>query len=294
MKKFWILLTLVIITLIVIRFVYIRNRKISIEEPIKTFVETTIVSDTNYDVTIDYYGNIKGFNQASIFPDVPGKFIKYLVREGNYVKKGQAIAEIDRAIVGLEFKPATVKSPISGTIGNLSLSRGEVVIPNRPIATVASLSKVKIIISVPDKDLLKIKSGSKAYVKSDVYPDKIFNGYVSKVASMINPVTSTGFVEITVNNINKRLRPGFVVNTSIKIGEYNNIFIIESAVVKTTDKGNFAFILNGSTVQMIAIDILYSGKGIAVVRGLNEGDKLIIKGVESISDKEEVEEIGRQ
>jgi multidrug efflux pump subunit AcrA (membrane-fusion protein) len=294
MKKFWILLTLVIITLIVIRFVYIRNRKISIEEPIKTFVETTIVSDTNYDVTIDYYGNIKGFNQASIFPDVPGKFIKYLVREGNYVKKGQAIAEIDRAIVGLEFKPATVKSPISGTIGNLSLSRGEVVIPNRPIATVASLSKVKIIISVPDKDLLKIKSGSKAYVKSDVYPDKIFNGYVSKVASMINPVTSTGFVEITVNNINKRLRPGFVVNTSIKIGEYNNIFIIESAVVKTTDKGNFAFILNGSTVQMIAIDILYSGKGVAVVKGFNEGDKLIIKGVESISDKEEVEEIGRQ
>ncbi|MCK4544795.1 efflux RND transporter periplasmic adaptor subunit [candidate division WOR-3 bacterium] len=294
MKKFWILLALFIIILIVIRFVYIRDRKISIEEPIKTFVETTIVSDTNYDVTIDYYGNIKGFNQASIFPDVPGKFIKYLVREGNYVKKGQAIAEIDRAIVGLEFKPATVKSPISGTIGNLSLSRGEVVIPNRPIATVASLSKVKIIISVPDKDLLKIKSGSKAYVKSDVYPDKIFNGYVSKVASMINPVTSTGFVEITVNNINKRLRPGFVVNTSIKIGEYNNIFIIESAVVKTTDKGNFAFILNGSTVQMIAIDILYSGKGIAVVRGLNEGDKLIIKGVESISDKEEVEEIGRQ
>lgn len=294
MKKFWILLTLVIITLIVIRFVYIRNRKISIEEPIKTFVETTTVSDTNYDVTIDYYGNIKGFNQASIFPDVPGKFIKYLVREGNYVKKGQAIAEIDRAIVGLEFKPATVKSPISGTIGNLSLSRGEVVIPNRPIATVASLSKVKIIISVPDKDLLKIKSGSKAYVKSDVYPDKIFNGYVSKVASMINPVTSTGFVEITVNNINKRLRPGFVANTSIKIGEYNNIFIIESAVVKTTDKGNFAFILNGSTVQMIAIDILYSGKGVAVVKGFNEGDKLIIKGVESISDKEEVEEIGRQ
>ncbi|RKX71412.1 hypothetical protein DRP43_02495 [candidate division TA06 bacterium] len=294
MKKFWILLALVIIILIVIRFVYIRNRKISIEEPIKTFVETTIVSDTNYDVTIDYYGNIKGFNQASIFPDVPGKFIKYLVREGSYVKKGQAIAKIDRAIVGLEFKPAIVKSSISGTIGNLSLSKGEVVIPNRPIATVASLSKVKIIVSVPDKDLLKIKSGSKAYVKSDVYPDKTFNGYVSKVASMVNPVTSTGFVEITVNNINKQLRPGFIVNTSIKIGEYDNIFVIESDVVKTTDKGNFVFILNGSTVRMIAIDILYSGKGVAVIRGLNEGDKLITKGVETISDKEKVEEIGGQ
>jgi len=292
MKKFWILLALVIIILIVIRFVYIRNSKISIKEPIKTFVETTIVSDTNYDVTIDYYGNVKGFNQASIFPDVPGKFIKYLVREGNYVKKGQAIAKIDRAIVGLEFKSAIVKSPISGTIGNLSLSRGEVVIPNRPIANVASLSKVKIIVSVPDKDLLKIKSGSKAYVKSDVYPNKTFNGYVNKVASMVNPVTSTGFVEITVNNINKQLRPGFIVNTSIKIGEYNNIFVIESDIVKTTDKGSFVFILNGSTVRMIAIDILYSGKGVAVIRGLNEGDKLITKGVETISDKEKVEEIG--
>ncbi len=294
MKKFWILLALVIIILIVIRFVYIKNSKTNIEEPIKTVVETTTVSDTNYDVTIDYYGNIKGFNQASIFPDVPGKFIKYLVREGNYVKKGQAIAEIDRAIVGLEFKPATVKSPISGTIGNLSLSRGEVVIPNRPIATVASLSKVKIIVSVPDKDLLKIKSGSKAYIKSDVYPNKVFNGYVSKVASMINPMTSTGFVEITVNNINKQLRPGFVVNASIKIGEYDNVFVIESDVVKTTDNGNFVFVLNGSIVQMIAIDILYSGKGIAVVRGLNEGDKLIIKGIEIIDDKEEVKAIGRQ
>ncbi len=292
MKKFFIWFGIIVLVLIGLRFAIgpkKAKKEITLSNPV---VKTSVLSKTDYSITMDYFGNVKGIHDAYALSQVPGRFVKYLVKEGDFVRKDQPIAEIDRDVVGMEFKPAVVKSPVSGTVGNLSFAKGDMVTPQKPVATVANLSRVRVIVSVPDKDIEHFKKGMEAIITSDVIPGKKWIGYVNRVPSVVNPMTSTGLLEIVVKNPDKSLRSGFVVNVNIEIEKLHSVFVVNDEVVRKTNEGDFVFVKRGNKAKRIQIDIVYSGKGKAVISGVTEGDTLITNGMEILRDGEEVTEVG--
>ncbi len=292
MKKFLIWSGVIILILIGIRFAIGPKRAKITKSVSKPVVTTSVLSKTNYSITMDYFGNVKGIYDAYALSQVPGRFVKYLVREGDVVRKDQPIAEIDRDIVGMEFKPAIVKAPIYGTVGNLMFAKGDMVTPQKPVATVVNLSKVRVLVSVPDKDIENFKKGMKVVITSDVFPKREWTGVIKRVPSEVNPMTSTGILEVIVNNPDKSLRSGFVVNVSVNIKELHSVFVVDDEVVRRTDEKNYVFIKKGNIAKMAPVNIIYTGKGKSVITGLSEGDTLITNGMEILKDGEEITEVG--
>ena len=292
MKKFLIWSGVIILILIGIRFAIGPKRAKITKSVSKPVVTTSVLSKTNYSITMDYFGNVKGIYDAYALSQVPGRFVKYLVREGDVVRKDQPIAEIDRDIVGMEFKPAIVKAPIYGTVGNLMFAKGDMVTPQKPVATVVNLSKVRVLVSVPDKDIENFKKGMKVVITSDVFPKREWTGVIKRVPSEVNPMTSTGILEVIVNNPDKSLRSGFVVNVSVNIKELHSVFVVDDEVVRRTDEKNYVFIKKGNIAKMVPVNIIYTGKGKSVITGLSEGDTLITNGMEILKDGEEITEVG--
>ncbi|MGB9561857.1 MAG: hypothetical protein ACPL6C_03485, partial [bacterium] len=77
---------------------------------------------------ITFTGTAEGIDDAIVFSDLPGRFIKYLKPEGSFVRKGESIAMLEREVPGLEFKPVLVNAPIDGYLSYMSLSSGQVVL----------------------------------------------------------------------------------------------------------------------------------------------------------------------
>ena len=119
--------------------------------------------EININEMIRIQGIVDGDPQIKVYPQVPGKFISNAVTDGDKVRKGQAVSYIDRDQVGFHFKPAPVKAPISGIVTKLYYTdKGSAVNPVLPVAEVANADKIKVVLSMGENDLAKIKKNQKA------------------------------------------------------------------------------------------------------------------------------------
>ena len=82
-------------------------------------VKVMKVAIEDLDKALEYVGNIKGRDEAVVYPKVSGKIIEKVKEDGSSVSKGETIAYIDRDEVGLKFEKAPVESPLTGTVGRV-------------------------------------------------------------------------------------------------------------------------------------------------------------------------------
>jgi membrane fusion protein, multidrug efflux system len=270
------------------KFKKVKEKPAEVAEPTEVTVE--IASYGSIAKTLPYIGNIVGSEQAYVFPvEETGKLIKYVAKEGSMVSKGDTIALIDRNIKGMDFKPAVINAPISGIVGNLNLDPGSMVAPGIPVAMVANINAVKVEINIPENDISYIKTGNKANIKVSSYPNDIFNGQLTKISPVLNPMSRTSQASISILNPGHKLRPGMFANVDVIIKEDTNVVVVPAkAVVENGDK-KVVFVLNGETAEMKEVSIgLENNDFVEILAGINSGEQIITLGNYGLTDKSRV------
>lgn len=288
MKKLGWFIVVVIVGVIAFRIV-----QQSIQKPpekTRTEVPTEVVVEKvekgDIAQTLAYTGNIAGQEQVTVHPiEETGRLIKYLVREGDKVSKGDVIALVDRSIKGMEFQPAKITSPISGTVGMLFLDKGAMVAPQIPIAIIADIDKIKVKIKVIERDLPKVHKGKSAVITVDAYPDKKFQGKLKQISPFINPMTKAAEGEIVVPNPGHLLKPGMFARMSLIVDEHRGVIVVPSKGIIKRGEKQIVFIANGDRAKEIEVETGFSeGDRVEITKGLKEGDKLIVLGNYGLRD----------
>jgi multidrug efflux pump subunit AcrA (membrane-fusion protein) len=257
-------------------------------------------------------GEIKGRSQADIFPDVPGKVMSILVREGQHVGAGQVVATIDRSQVGMVFMPATVTTPISGVVGRIYVELGRTVSPAVPIMFVADTRMLEGVLHIPEKDIGLYRLGQEAEIRTVSHPDTVFRGQVSRINSVIDSFSRTLEVRLSLVNTGNRLLPGNFANFAITVRELpDQVMVPFDAVIDTLDSKQ-VFVVEeedaphgGSLVQdapaaPAAISLPGTQRSIArsrtvtvgvrdgdyvqILSGLTPGERIITLGKENVVD----------
>lgn len=257
-------------------------------------------------------GEIKGQNQADIYPDVPGKVLNFLVKEGQFVYRDQVVATVDRSQVGMVYMPASVRSPISGVIGKIYVDQGQTVTPQTPMMMVADTRFVEGVLHIPEKYVPLFRVGQEAEIRTESWPGEVFKGRVYKVASMIDPNTRTLDVRLQLLNLQGRLIPGnyadFTVMARVFTGqvlapfdavidnlETTQVFVIQEQEIK--DKPgkqalkpdpknpgkNKPVKLPVARVRTVVVGVR-DGNIVQIVSGLAPGDKVVTLGKENLID----------
>jgi multidrug efflux pump subunit AcrA (membrane-fusion protein) len=289
MKKgiFWIIV-IVIIGIVVFRITQRFKTKESVKSVARAPTEVVIEEVKRGDIaqTLSYTGTIAGKEQVTVYPiEETGRLIKYMVKEGDKVKKGDVIALVDRSIKGMEFKSARVISPISGIVGMLFLDPGSPVAPQIPVAMIANINRVKVKISVVEKDLSRIHKGQLAMLTVDAYPEKKFEGKLTKLSPFVDPMTKASEGEIIAENPGWLLKPGMFVRIKLVTSEHKNVIVVPSKGILKRGEKKLAFIAQRDKTREIEVETGFSeGDKVEVTKGLNEGDKLIVLGNYGLRD----------
>ncbi len=207
-----IIIILIILSGIRIGFIIMGKRNVNLTVNDKIVVKTVILKKGNIYEKSKFIGVVKGENQVQVFPDVPGKLISYLVKEGEYVKKGDVIALIDRSLPGMEYEPLKVKSPIDGIVLRLPIDIGMTVAPQIPVAYIGNTKRLVVSINVSEKFFNSIKKGQKAIIMTE---NGEKSGIVSRISPFLDPQTRSAYCEIYIDN------PSGVI-----IGSIVEVFII--------------------------------------------------------------------
>ena len=175
-----------------------------------------------------------------------------------------------------------VTSPINGSVIERTATQGEVVSPEKPLFTVADLSKLWVIIDIYEKDLSRIKSGTAVKVSTTAYAEKSFRGFISYLGEVMDEKTRTVKARVEVENANRLLKPGMFATVTIDakgVQAEKAIMIPEEAVFLDGTK-NYVFIQTApEKFEMREITAGRTlGKRLEVIRGLKQGEPVAVKG----------------
>lgn len=159
-----------------------------------------------------------------------------LLRKGPRKERiAQARARLERArqALGLSqtrLDDALLVAPISGIVLSENVEPGEYVSPGTPVVTIGALADVWLRAYIDEPDLGRVKVGQRARLTTDTYPDKVYDGVVSFLASEAeftpkNVQTDKERVKlvyritIDVPNPSFELKPGMPADAEILLAE---------------------------------------------------------------------------
>ncbi|MEP7327142.1 MAG: efflux RND transporter periplasmic adaptor subunit [Gemmatimonadota bacterium] len=161
--------------------------------------------------------------------------------------------KVDLENAQIQLEDADVRAPISGTIIEKLVERGQVISsPTRDVGggtvllQMADLSLMQVKALVDETDIGKIRAGLSATVTVDAYPNRPFEGTVLKIEPLatLNQNVTMFPVIVRIQNQNGLLRPGMNAEVEIHVGRRDSVLAIPNAALRTTrDVSSAALVL---------------------------------------------------
>jgi membrane fusion protein (multidrug efflux system) len=184
-----------------------------------------------------------------------------------------------------------IKSPIDGTIDEVSLKLGQAAGPGNPGIRVVNFSKLKATANVAESYAAKISVGNEVEL---VFPDldKNVSSKISFKGRVINPVTRTFVVETNLTS-QENYHPNMLA--ILKIVDYTNAKanVIPINTIQNSDEGQYVMVaknVNGKSIakrQQINVGKQYGGMA-EITSGLAVGDKIITTGYQDLNDGDSI------
>ena len=209
----------------------------------------------------------------------------------------QAKASLVSAKQNLDF--CTVKSPSDGVIGTFPYRIGALVSASiaEPLTTVSEIKDLYVYFSMTEKELLNLtRAGGTLKEQMEKMPAvKLqladgsmyeFEGKIDAVSGVIDQSTGSVSMRAIFPNTKNVLRSGGMANVIFPYTIPNAILVPQNATVEIQDK-KFVYVLQpDSTVKYTEIQIsnLNDGKNFIVTDGLKANEKIVIEGVQQLSD----------
>lgn len=174
----------------------------------------------------------------------------------------------------------TLTAPFDGVLGIRRMSAGALVQPGQIITTLDDLSRIKLDFTVPSRFLPSLKEGVRINAINDAMGEKVFSGEVASVNTRIDPVTRSVLVRAYLSNEERSLKPGLLMRVTLMRDEHEGLVVAEESV---TQRGTRAFLFivgNDDTVEQREVVLGTRTPGqVEVLEGLQEGEKVITRGV---------------
>jgi RND family efflux transporter MFP subunit len=200
-----------------------------------------------------------------------------------------AKARLDQAQIN--YGDASIKSSINGIVNKRNIEPGSVVSPGTVLFELVNVSTLKLKVTVNEQQVTTLKIGSPVKVTASVYPDKEFDGKITFIAPKAD--ASLNFpVEVEIaNNPGNELKAGMYGSAIFNSGKAKQepIMAISRKAFVGGVGNNQVFVVKDSIAylkKIVSGRIL--GEEVEVVKGLNEGDIVVVSGQINLQDSTKV------
>ena len=186
-------------------------------------------------------------------------------------------------IAQLRYERAAIKSPFDGMVADRYVEVGELVSPGMRVARVVDPFTLKLVGSVTEQEIAMIQEGAPAKVTLDGARG-VIDGVVSYVGIEANPMNGKFTVEVEVQNPQLELRAGVVGRARVQKAVHEQILAIPRDAIVSTPEGRRVYVVEGDRAVPRAIELgADQGLMVQVVRGLDAGEQLIVRGQRKLS-----------
>ncbi|HHN75045.1 MAG TPA: efflux RND transporter periplasmic adaptor subunit, partial [Acidobacteria bacterium] len=197
-------------------------------------------------------------------------------------------------------KQTQLVSPIAGVVlelardaGGQPLADGQRVTTGFTVARIAPLDPVVADVDILGPDISRVRVGLPARVQHQGWPEHVFPGRVRRLAPTLDVRTRALRVEVEVSNPDLVLRPGMFVEATVIVETRKGVPVVPREAVAERAGRKVVFVLRGQRVAEREVRLgLGNDEVVEVLSGVEPGEKIVVKGLETLADESRVRVTG--
>ena len=184
----------------------------------------------------------------------------------------------------------SIIAPYDGVILQKLLSQGEWVNAGAGVFNIAKITPLEATFEVPFAILRALKVGDSLKVR---IANQMYNAKISAKIPLGDTKARTFPVKLAIDDPKQELIEGLEVRASFDVKSDESVLLVPRDSILPTLEGNVIFIINGKSAKKVAIEVKgYKDLNAYIVPldwNLSVKDKVIIAGVERLSDGDKIE-----
>ena len=192
-----------------------------------------------------------------------------------------------------------VTAPFAGQVVARDASLGEMAGPEDTLFTVADLSRVWIELSVFERDLPRVRVGQSVAVRTAAYPDRVFQGRIVLVGSILDPQKRTVAARVEIPNADGALKPGMFANANIQVGAGGpTVVVVPQDAIQEVEGKKVVFVPGDKPgefrPQPVEVGDPIEGGRVTIRGGLAASTRVVTRGAFALRSELAKGEIGEQ
>jgi multidrug efflux system membrane fusion protein len=206
-------------------------------------------------------------------------------------------AQVSTARLNLSYTRIT--APIAGRLGLRQVDAGNLVRASDPngIVVITQMRPISVLFTVPEAELPDVlepmRAGRRPPVEAWDRADsvKLADGRLETVDNRIDTATGTIRLRATFDNARDQLFPNQFVNVRLQVRTLPDATTLPAAAVQRASFGTFVYVVGPKDTVKIARVSLgpQDGDSVAIEQGLEPGARVVIEGVDDLTEGARVE-----
>ncbi len=192
----------------------------------------------------------------------------------------------DRFVIARrQYDDTRINTPISGFVTSRAVNVGDYVTPGMVVAEVVDISKLKVTVSVNERDVMDFRPGDRVKIATDVYPGVDFTGFIKTISSKAD-ADHTYPVEIEFANSRQHpLKAGMFANVFLTArAASESLMMPRQALVGSVEDPEVFVVKDGvARIRKIVVGAGYNNS-LQVLSGLNAGETVVTTGQDNLED----------
>ena len=219
---------------------------------------------------------------AAVSSRISGRVVDIKATEGETVKKGQPLIEVESRQVGNPPPRVQYEAPIDGIITHRDVLLNDSVEPDKHLLEIVDMSEVYAEGQIFEGQVARVKTGQKVRINVESFPGETFTGTVDLIGGSLEPETRTLKVWVRVPNPEGRLRPNMRATLHIVTDEAESVTAIPHSAV-LGEAGHYFVFVQSDTDELVyerrlVVVGMKDDRYSEIVEGVFPSDKVVTLG----------------
>jgi len=227
----------------------------------------------------------KNFSQSleSYCTSLSSKTKSFKIKKNELLEPINYNRKVNKGDIIAKLSTKTITAPFSGIVGKRGISGSSLGSENTIILTLDDSRKVLCDLKIPEVYAAILKKGLKLNAKFSAYKNKIYEGKIESVASRVDAQTRSILARAKIINDASEIIPGSLLEIEIFYNQKQSLGIPDTSIMYEGGKKFIYKIIGNNIIKKTEIETgIRNMENIEVLKGLNEGDKIIAEGLTKV------------
>lgn len=193
-------------------------------------------------------------------------------------------AELRAAQAGQTVSDGIIRAPFTGVIADRWVDVGEFVRADTKVVTLVTMNPLRLEFAVPEARMNLVKKGADVSFHVPSQPGKTWKGTVKFLSAAVRESSRDVMVEATVENAERSLAPGMFAEVELSLGDEATTVVPKNAIVMREGLSHLFVVEDGRAIERVVALGPTKDTSVAVVRGVKDGDKVIVSPPPELSN----------